>query len=262
MDGVKQLEFFLASFFSVLPRVLAVFAFLPFLPQSIPQFVIRTGLALALSVFFLPISQEWGGWVRLDTLTLILFLIKEVAIGTLMGFCLGAVWYAASSAGSVIDTVAGTNNGNLLDPITNQEQGVWGASLSVFVTSVIMIFGGIQLVVSTLIWSFNVLPLGSWLVPSTKRLPEIAVWLADYSLGTGMMIAAPFLVILGLIDICFGFLARNIPQFGGATLTAGIKGAITILLMILGFHSFLTLIIAQQSSLAGVIKTLFAIPKL
>ena len=259
MQSFQAIETFLGSLIAVFPRISVLFAVLPFLPQSIPQLVIRAGLALSIAVFFQPISVGWAGWTKLDNMSLLLFALKEAAIGGAIGLCLGAVWHAATSAGAVIDTVAGTANGNLLDPVTNQEQGMWAASIGVVASTLIIVFGGLQLVVASLVWSYAAFPIDQWLVPSASSALNLGIWLSSYSLSLAMMIAAPFLIVLGLLDITFGFLARNVQQFSGSPVIAPIKAMMTIVLVILGLQALADLILSQQFAIEATLRRLLGV---
>jgi type III secretion protein T len=246
---------YLGALYTLMPRVGGAFMFLPFLPAAVPQLVVKMGLSLSVCIYFLPLAIGNSGWLDLDPFSLALLFIKEVALGVILGLAFGVVWQAISAAGAIIDTVAGTANGSLLDPTTNQEAGLYNVTLGTIATLVIVLAGGIKLVITALAWSFVAFPVMSWQWPNTGQLFILADWSGTEIFSIAMKIAAPAIIVLGLLDVTFGFIGRQVQQLSSASITAGLKAMINLLMMFLGVAALFDYIVQQQNLLFPFIKT-------
>jgi type III secretion protein T len=244
---IEALRNFLGPLFAVLPRTLALFLVLPVLPASVPQIVVKGGIGLAVAIFFYPIATQWTGALDLSGLDLGLLLFKEISVGALLGLGLGSLWWALSTAGSVIDSVSGTSSANMLDPVTNQEQGIFGSFFGMLASMILISAGLIQLCVSALIWSFATFPLFEWKVVAPTALFSMADKTVSEIFRVAMMICAPIIVLVGLVDFSLGLIARNVPQFPASLLLPSIKVVLTFFIMVMALTS-LSLFIEDLAS--------------
>ena len=125
--GAMQFETFsqlVVSVGTVLPRIGAAFLLLPyFSPDTIPP--------LVRNVFFVSIALVLMPFVMQQPLTvagtdLIPLLLKEVFIGTAIGFTFGIVFWALEGAGQIIDTKIGSTTAQLADPVTGHQTTLIG----------------------------------------------------------------------------------------------------------------------------------------
>jgi flagellar biosynthesis protein FliR len=249
MFETEAMKIYLGPFLAVLPRTLALFLVLPVLPAAVPQVVIKGGLGASIALFFYPIANQWTGLLQLSSLELALLFLKECTIGALIGFGLSSLWWALNLAGNVIDSVSGTSSANMLDPITNQEQGIFGSFFGMFASVLIISLGFLQLCVSALIWSFAAFPLFEWKVVSPTALISLGDRTLTDIFRVAMMVCAPFIVLIGLVDVALGLIARNVPQFPASLVLPGIKIVLTFFILVLALTS-LALFVGDLASTA------------
>jgi flagellar biosynthesis protein FliR len=247
------LQALLGPLIAVFPRITAMFMAMPFLSSTVPSYALRGGLGLAISIYFSPIAMQWSGVLELAPLPMALFFMKEISIGFLIGISLGVIWNSASTAGAIIDSMAGTSNGNIMDPATHQEQTVYSSFLGVATTAILFSAGFFQVMISALIWSYSVFPVSSYQSPVAGL--SIATWMGNSMLDMAVKIAAPFIVILGLVDLLFGLLNRYIQQLSSSTFTQALKPAITLLMFIVGFATLADFLVLKLADVSMTMRT-------
>jgi type III secretion protein T len=226
----------IGTLLAVMPRVMCVFLFLPLFSNTVPSYVIRAGLGLSISIFVAPAAYGWSGVLQLKGMILATYVLKEASIGALLGLGLGVAWHAAAAAGALVDNVAGTSNGNVLDPITHQEQTVYSSFFGVLTTAVLLTAGFIPICVSAIIWSYAAFTPTGWAVP--VNLLSVSAWMGTSILNLAVFIAAPFIVILSLVELLFGLLNRFVPQLNSQSFSLVIRPLLASLILIVGLASF------------------------
>jgi type III secretory pathway component EscT len=254
MLDFNYFQAFLGPLIAVFPRIAAMFIAMPFLSSSVPTFALRGGLGLAISLYFSPIATQWNGVLELNVLQMSVFIMREVTIGFLMGISLGVIWNAASTAGTIIDSMAGTSSGNIMDPATHQEQTIYSTFLGVATTAILFSAGFFQVMISALIWSFSVFPVSDLQTPVSAL--QFSTWVGNTMLDIAVKLAAPFIVILGLIDLLFGLLNRYIQQLSSTTFTQAIKPMIAALLFIVGFAAIADFLVVQMVEVSQKMRSL------
>lgn len=206
-----------------------------FSPQAIPatvrnSIIVAFGLiALALPHPFSPGTLSAGQWLWLYA--------KEAAAGVSIGFFFGTVIWAMGAAGEIIDTKVGATIGQIVDPFSGLNESLTASLFSRFAQVVFVSAGGITLLVSTLMLSYAVWPLG----PGPVRFDPAAVRLFEGEFGRlfalAFIFASPALIVLYVIDAGLGLLNRFAQQFNVFALSMPIKavGAILVTIMVLPF---------------------------
>ncbi len=136
--------------------------------------------------------------------------LKELAVGYVMGFAFSLLFEVALLAGQVLSNLAGLSAAQLVDPIMNSQTGLIS---QLFNITFILLFLSLDLHLETLKFlesSFHTLPIGNYHLPH-ELLQEI-------NHGTGRIFhyalrlaAIPF-VVLSLVTVSLGFMARVMPE--------------------------------------------------
>lgn len=156
------------------------------------------------------VIPELSGQGQLSLLAIVLTSVKELAVGYLIGFAFTIIYEATLLAGQVIGIMVGLSVTEMLDPISNKSQGLVGQLLSLAATVLILCLDLHHTFLSVTVDSFRMLPLGA---------PELKYELLHHiGQGTGrlfhhgMQIAAIPFVILSLVTLGLGFMARVMPE--------------------------------------------------
>lgn len=192
----------------------------------------RSGLVIVLGAFV-----AWGQPAEmLKSLTILemaVLVVKEGLIGMLIGFAVGTVFWVAESVGMLIDNQTGYNNIQQTNPLSGQQSTPVGNLLSQLAIVGFYMLGGMLVFVGLLFDSYEWWPLTglmpSWPVLMERFLPTEVTNYAE----TVLKIAGPVIVILMLIDLGIGLLGKAAEKLEPNSLAQPIKGATTMLLLVL-----------------------------
>lgn len=204
---------FLALFGLALARILMAVTLAPFFGgQSVPG-RIRVGLGVILTAVLLPGLQTTQSF-NLSPLVFVALLAKEVLIGAVLGIVCQFVFYGIQMAGVLIDTQRGMNQMSFFAPQLAGPASVLGQLQLQLAIVVFLIAGGHLMYLRALDASFRALPVLAFprIAGGTTAFLETVARLSANSLIIGLQMAAPVLLALLLVDVCFGVVGRMASQ--------------------------------------------------
>ncbi len=140
-----------------LTRLAVAFLVLPMFTQEAMPALVRNSLFVSLAVTALA-AQPPIAPLQLDAIAWLGLFAKEGLIGLAFGLFAGTVMWAVEVAGTLIDTKAGTQMAQIVDPINGQASSNTGIFLARLCTYVFMASGGFMFMVGGLLESFAVWP--------------------------------------------------------------------------------------------------------
>jgi flagellar biosynthetic protein FliR len=198
----------------------------PFSHRGIPG-TVKAMLAMALALLVAPRAQAASD--PSDVAGFVGQLIMQAVIGLALGFLVAAVFAVVQSAGALLDMFAGFQVAQAYDPM----QQVSGAHLQRLyqLTAIVLLFAsdGYQLVITGLVRTFDVLPIGMPLdlaataAASTEGLTQIFL--------AALQVAGPLAVVLFLADVGLGLLTRGAPALNAFALGFPLKILMTLTLV-------------------------------
>lgn len=196
-------------FYHLLWPMVRVSAFLIAVPLFSLQAVslpIRILLALVLTLMIYPLTK----WPLIDPLSAagLRELFNQVFIGVVMGLILQVVNAALVVGGQAISASMGLSMANLVDPNMGNVP-VIAQFLLICSTLIFLGLGGHVLVISMLLESFNLVPIGVS-IQLSSLFDLVIKWSAMIFLG-GVLLAMPILVALLFINIGLGVITRAAP---------------------------------------------------
>jgi len=255
MNIVDQLGTLFNSIAFTLPRIIAAFLMLPLLNRETMPALVRNSffVSLAIVVYPLAMAVPFEGLARTAWPLIVL---KEIFIGTVFGFIFSVVFWALSAAGDLIDTKVGTNFTATLDPIQGHQTALTGRLLSQLGTFLFMASGAFTLFINLLMTSYRVWPVGRML-PSLDIHGEDLIITQFANLFTlSVMLAAPPLVVMSLVDIVLGLTNRFSQQLNVFTLTMPIKAWIGTWLVILLLGTYVQVVMRHMFDNRGMLRLL------
>lgn len=228
-------------------RVAVAFLLVPLFTNELVPALVRNALFLSIALLTLilqpapaPLALSGGQWIALFA--------KEVFIGGVIGFMFAGILWAFEAAGQVIDMKVGATQAQIMDPLSGHQTSLNGAFFGRLANYVFMAGGGFMVMIGTLFESYAIWPVRAPL-PS---LTETGVRLFESEFGRIMLltvlIAAPALVLLYLVDGVLGLVNRFAQQLNVFSLSMSIKSvaATTIILI-----QVVTLVQLLQDDLLG-----------
>ncbi|HSI60871.1 MAG TPA: type III secretion system export apparatus subunit SctT, partial [Ideonella sp.] len=151
---------------------------------------------------------------------------KEAFVGGAIGFCFAGTMWAFEAAGQIVDTKVGSSMAQVLDPLSGHQTSLTGAFLARLASWVFMSAGGLMLLVGSLMESYAAWPVAS----AWPRLLAAGTGLFEQEFGRilrmALLVAAPALVLLFLVDGVLGLVNRYAQQLNVFSLSLSIKAVV------------------------------------
>lgn len=220
---------------------------------------VRASITAGLAVCLLPVAGMGPmlALAQMDALSLSMLLGKEVALGFGLGLVGSAGFWAVHAAGSIIENQAGLSAATAVDPLAGEEDSLIGGFLVQVLSIVFLASGGFLTLLGALYESFRVWPV----VDLSPRI-DPAIWLQA---GTRLIramgdlalrVAAPFVMLMLMVEVGLGLFGRYAPQFNVFFLALPVKAGV-LLALLLVYAAVLT----DGSALpdvAGAIRRMFS----
>jgi type III secretion protein T len=212
-------------------RVYAAMLVLPATNDQLIQGVVRNGIALTIGLF-VAFGQPAALVTDATPVTLLFLTLKEVLIGTLIGFAMAIVFWTAEIVGMLIDNIAGFNSVQQNNPLTGAQSTPLGNLLGQLAVVGFYTLGGMMVFVGLLLDSHRWWPL-SGAMPDWPYLADrfLSAQVTNLS-ETALKIAGPVLVTLVLIDLGIGLLNKAAEKLEPSSLAQPIKGATAVAMVV------------------------------
>ena len=227
LDALEQLFVPIAL---TLPRVLSVFAVVPFFTTSLISGLTRNGIVVVLALFISPVVGELA---PMSAPMWILIAAKEALIGVLLGLGFGIFIWAIQSVGDLIDFQTGSANAPFFDPVGGHQGGPTGAFLGWLVITLFVSAGGLLAMVGVIVDSFRIWPVASFFPNVGAVLEQFAVRQGDTLFLWIVKLASPVIFVLLLVELGMGLVSRVAPQLNVFVFSQPLKSLLAHLMMLL-----------------------------
>ncbi len=204
-----QLYFLINQFFWPFVRILAYLMADPLWSAGTVPRRTKVGLAVALTVVVAPLLNTVPQGVPSGP-SAMLMLVEQTLIGLSLGFVVRLVFTAVEMAGHLAGLQMGLSFAAQLDPVHGTQTPVVAQLLSLFSTLLYLAMNGHLLTLTTLIQSFDVLPVQPMAL-SSKAFHGLALY-GGQIFSLGLLLSLPVLITLLLTNIVVGLVARAAPQ--------------------------------------------------
>ncbi len=228
-----------------LPRIVAAFLVLPLLTGENMPSLVRNSFFVSLAIIIYPIAGAAAAHAADHGAAQVLWpllIVKELFIGALFGFLFSSVFWAVSAAGNLIDTKVGSNFAATVDPLQGHETSLTGQLLTQLAAWLFMSSGAFTLFLGLLMKSYALWPIPQML-PRAVPLGESIV-IDDFAslLTLALLLSAPALVVLSLLDLSLGLVNRYAQQLNVFSLTMPLKAWVATWIVLLSLGTFVEVI--------------------
>jgi type III secretion protein T len=240
------------SFAVVLPRIASAFLLIPYFTTETITPLIRNVFFVSLALTVMPLALAQPLPTSMSGTALIPIVLKELLIGIAIGYTFSVVFWALEGAGQIIDNKIGATSAQLVDPITGQQTTLLGAYLGRLAGYMFAAFGGLTLFVDLLLSSFAVWPVLASFPDLSAVGSMFFVSRFDELMRLMLLLAAPALCVLTLLEFGLGFVNRYAPQLNVFTLSMPLKSLLAIFILLLAVGTttdFVVRWLAEQSNL-------------
>jgi flagellar biosynthetic protein FliR len=200
----------LEQFLLVLFRIVAIFMTVPVFDsnQILPAYKILFCLMITLVIFptvdlrYISFPPSLG--------TLVLYIIKELAVGFIIGFICSLIFAAIQMAAQYAGIQMGFGAASMMDPISNSQVIVVAQFQLLLATILFLALDGHHIFFRAMHQSFELVPLGG-----LKFTGNVTAYLVELSGGVitlAFKIAAPITAVMIMTNAALGVVARIVPQ--------------------------------------------------
>ena len=240
-----------------LPRIAAAFLVLPLMTAQTVPAMVRNSFYVSLAVLLYPLAAAASpGATVMNGMNWILVLGKEVFLGLAIGFSFGMVFWALGAAGSVLDTKAGASMGLEQDPISGEQASLTSTFLMQVATWLFMISGAFTVFLDLLMSSYAIWPVASLLPPLKPGGMEFFVGQFSYLMTAVLVLSAPGLVVMSLVDIALGLVNRYAQQLNVFALAMPIKAWLSTWVLLLALGAIVEVVVRKLFENRGLLQAL------
>lgn len=163
----------------------------------------------------------------------VLAVLQEVAVGLMLGFVLQLAFAIPLIAAELISGTMGLAIATSIDPASGAQAGALGTFFGLVLSLLFYATGAHLLWFELLIESYRLLPAGSFAFGAWRA--EAVVLFMGYGIATAAAIALPVVLVLLLVQIVTGLIARSAPSLNlfALGLPAGVLAGIAAMIIAL-----------------------------
>lgn len=239
-----------------LPRIIGAFVMLPLLTSENMPAMVRNSFLVSLAIVALPVAMAGAPIEMMGTFQWGPMVLKELFLGISIGLCFGMIFWALGAAGSVIDTQVGLGMAQVFDPVQGHQTSLHGQFLSQLAAWLFMASGAFLVFLDLLLSSYTLWPVTSYFPNMHIGGMHLFVGQFSYLMTAMLVLAAPVMVVLLLIDLSFGLVNRYAPQLNVFALTLPIKAWLATAMILLMIGVYVEIVIKRLSDNSGLLDAL------
>lgn len=228
-------------------RLFGVFAVFQPTGTQLLQGRARSGF-IVLIALYIGAAQPADLLSQMTSADLIVLSLKEAFVGLLIGYAAANVFWVAEGVGALIDNVAGYNNVQQTNPLSSSQSTPISTLLLQLCVAVFYMTGGFLFLLGALFETYRWWPVASFAPLPMAMLEQFILQQTDTLMTQVLKVAAPVLVVMVLIDLGFGLVAKTAGKLEPNSLAQPVKSAVAILVVLLSLSVFVDQL-AQNLSL-------------
>lgn len=248
ISWLEVMSLFMLAFMRMAPIVMLA----PFLGAKTAPVMARTGLAIFMSILFLPILAQHAEPPYGFTMAFLVYCTKELMVGFFLGFLIAMPFYMVQSSGIIIDYLRGASIMQSQDPSMQNQSSPIGILYNFVMITVFFNVQGPFLFFEGIATSYEIIPADSFINPAffTMNLPfwQVAADMINKIITIAIQLASPCLVAILMAEMFLGIANRLAPQVQIAFLGMSIKSLLGLMLLWAGWFFILKQFTSQTFS--------------
>jgi len=218
-------------------RFLVAITLTPYLGVKPVPGMIKTAVALALTIFMFPLVFPTVDRSQMPTgmMPVFVLFLKETFFGALMGLVNMMIFFGIQSAGSMIDNQRYVANARIFNPALGAQASVFGVFLYQLTIAVFIAIGGHRFFIKALAESFQTVPLLAFPHVAQGFTPfmDLMIRLTADTLIICLQLSMPVMIAIFVADLVLGITNRIAPMINVFEMGFNIKGFVGVLLVYL-----------------------------
>ncbi len=195
----------------IVVRMLGFFTIMPiFSGKSVPN-ITKVGLSVIVAGIIFSTQQVGPVQYNDNIIGYSLLIVKELAVGLLMGYSVYMVFSALYLAGQLVDYQIGFSMVSVFDPVSQIQVPVTGNLYYFLVGALMVATNADHTIFRALFYSYQVLPIGYAEVFSAELMSNFMNVIAEYFI-IAFKISMPVLGAIMVINTALGLMARTAPR--------------------------------------------------
>lgn len=178
--------------------------------EQIPQHV-KVGAAVGLTIVMFPLIYAQTGEVPSNFYFFIIAALKELSVGLIFGFTALLIITAIQITGEYVSHMMGLSIANVVDPVTRLNIPVIGQIYYIIALLIFLFIDGHHWLIAAIQTSYSIVPIG-FDFPGIQLVLERVITLSSQIFMIALMLAAPIMGILFVVEVALGFMAKVMPQ--------------------------------------------------
>lgn len=205
--------------------------------RNIPM-TVKSGLIIVLTLTIYSASVESAFEVA-STLELGFLLMKEFAVGYLIGYAMELFFFAITFGGYVIDFQLGLTMATVYDPQSNSQVAVTGSVLQTWFVLLFFATDAHLALMKILVTSADIVPYGGIVITQGLATRMIEIFLQCVDMG--VRLSLPILAAEFLVQVGIGIMNKVVPQISIFVINIQLKiivglGLLVVLFSPIGEH--------------------------
>lgn len=192
----------------VFVRIASVFAFNPIMSRKNVPGMVRTGIVFFSTLLLAPLVPIPE---KLDTPDLVLGIVREIAVGFLMGYVFNIFFYMLAYVGDILDMQFGLSMAKVMDPGTGVQSAFTGNLINLIYMAYFFVTNSHLVLIKLAVDSYQLIPAGAANINvHAAAVFGINIFTSIFSLA--VRLAFPFVATEFILEMGMGILMKLIPQ--------------------------------------------------
>lgn len=199
------------AYLMIFARVGATLMIMPGTGDSFTPIQVRLMFAFAFCFLLTPVLADSLPPMPGNAAALGMVLVKEVLVGVFFGTVARILMAMLDTMGMVVSLQSSLANAQLFNPILATQGSLIGALFSMLGLVLLFALNLHQVLLTAIINSYDVIPAKEWVFPAEDFANALAAVFAK-SFTIAIQLILPFFIIILMLYIAMGVLARLMPQ--------------------------------------------------
>ncbi len=213
-------------------RLTTIFAVMPTFSRTVITGLVRSGIVVSISLIMVPVVYPTVD-MGMSYPMVVGLILKEAAIGFLIGFSVGALFWGVEGAGFFIDNQRGSAMAGSVDPLSGSDTTPMGILFMQAYTSYFFVSGSFLVFLGLLYDSYAAWPVTSFWPQLPPELPSYALGVADRVMYLAVVFAGPLIIAMFLAEFGLALVSRFAPQLNVFVLAMPVKSGVGLFVLIL-----------------------------
>jgi type III secretion protein T len=255
----RQADTLIIALILSLPRIYAYLAAAQLLSSSVVPGLPRNVAIFGLAFVAVPINLEYAAAFDRSVFTLAVYFMKEYAIGFLLGYLIGWMFWVMQAVGGLIDNQRGAAIASSIDPLQGEESSPLGLFFSQAFLTYIFTTGAFLPILGILYQSFAIWPATKGIPLVSDAFPVMALALFDNAMRIAVVLASPIIAVMFMAEFSLAMISRFAPQIQVFVLAMPIKSILAIMMLIFYFSILMPYADRQLNAAQGYVLRLYEI---